>query len=124
MRGLVAAAVVGADNKMGHRPKRTSGAAPAEAPAGLRAVTLELSGSEYVVLSYPASAPPPIPGLSAAESEVLRAAVSGLTNAEIAAGRDRSVFTIQNQLAAACRKLGVSSRAEATAKLARLGLQT
>lgn len=89
------------------------------APSDLRASALELAGETLVVLSYPASSAP-LPGLSRAESEVLRAAASGLSNAEIAAARRRSVFTIQNQLSAACRKLQVSSRSEAAALLAAL----
>ena len=92
-----------------------------EPPRGLRATSLELADSRYVVLSYPVDAHRTIPDLTAAESEVLWAAVDGLTNAEIAAIRQRSVFTIQNQLAAACRKLGVSSRTEAALKLGRPG---
>lgn len=88
-------------------------------PAGLRAASLDLDGDRLVVLSYPIAAPP-IPGLSRAESDVLRAAVSGLSNAEIAALRKRSVFTIQNQLSSACRKLGVASRCEAAVRLAAL----
>lgn len=88
-------------------------------PQGLRAATLEIGDEVFVVLSYPAKSKD-VPGLSPAESAVLRAAVSGLSNAEIAVLRGRSVFTIQNQLSAACRKLGVSSRTEAAAWLADL----
>ena len=99
-------------------------AALGEPPAGLRAAALDPGKSEFVVLSYPADARPDIPGLSRAESEVLWAAIAGLSNAEIAAVRHRSVYTVQNQLAAACRKLGVSSRTEAAAKLANLDIES
>jgi DNA-binding CsgD family transcriptional regulator len=88
-------------------------------PPGLRVASLNLYSDQLVVLSYPVAAPP-IAGLSRAESEVLRAAVSGLSNAEIAALRKRSVFTVQNQLSSACRKLGVASRSEAAVLLAAL----
>ena len=54
------------------------------------------------------------------KAEVVRAALAGLTNEEIAVTRGRSIFTVQNQLAAAWRKLGVSSRHEAAALLAGL----
>ncbi len=91
-------------------------------PRGLRSASLVIGSSEYVVLSFPAGARPQVPGLSRAESDVLWAAVDGLSNVEIAAARRRSVFTIQNQLSTACRKLGVSSRTEAALKLARLEL--
>ena len=74
----------------------------------------------FVVLSYSSAPAPPLPGLSLAESAVVRAANTGLTNAEIAAHRGSSVFTIQNQLASAYRKLRVSSRGELAALLAEL----
>ena len=46
--------------------------------------------------------------------EVLRWAVAGRTNAEIARMRGRAVHTIRNQLHAAFSKLGVASRTEAS----------
>jgi DNA-binding CsgD family transcriptional regulator len=90
--------------------------APA-APAGLRASPFSLGSSRFLVLSFPAERASPIAGLSPTEVEVLHAALGGLSNAEIAAVRNRSVFTIQNQLASAFRKLGVTTRAEAAARL-------
>jgi DNA-binding NarL/FixJ family response regulator len=66
-----------------------------------------------LVLSYPADRATTIRTLSASETEVLRAALGGLSNAEIAALRGRSLSTIENQLASAFRKLGVTTRAEA-----------
>jgi DNA-binding CsgD family transcriptional regulator len=91
-----------------------------EAPRDLRTHNFELDGREYVVLSFESAQAPRLAGLSKAETEVVRAALAGLTNEEIAVTRGRSIFTIQNQLAAAWRKLGVSSRHEAAAKLALL----
>jgi DNA-binding NarL/FixJ family response regulator len=88
----------------------------ADPPAGLEAARFSIDDEELLVLSWPADATP-IPGLSEAESAVLRAAVGGLTNAEIAQQRRRSVFTVNNQLAAALRKLGVVTRAEAAVLL-------
>ena len=99
-------------------------AALGEPPSELRASKLVIGNGEYVVLSFPACEQAHIPGLSSAESEVLRAALGGLSNSEIAAIRRRSVFTIQNQLATAYRKLGVSSRSEAALKLAELEADT
>lgn len=52
------------------------------------------------------------PGLSAAEREVARAALEGLSNGEIAAARGTSVRTVANQLQSIFRKLGVSGRTE------------
>lgn len=85
---------------------------------GLRAATFQLAGEQYLVLSHPACDGRRIEGLSKTETSVLLSALDGLTNAEIALARGRSVHTIQNQLAAALRKLGVSSRHEAAALLA------
>jgi DNA-binding CsgD family transcriptional regulator len=85
----------------------------------LRGHVFQLGGRTYAVLSCPVPPPPRLDGLSRAETEVVFAALNGLTNEEIAATRGRSIFTIQNQLAAAWRKLGVSSRHEAAALLAR-----
>jgi DNA-binding CsgD family transcriptional regulator len=84
----------------------------------LRSHVFELDGQQYAVLSFEGGQPPRLAGLSKAETEVVRAALAGLTNEEIAVTRGRSIFTIQNQLAAAWRKLGVSSRHEAAALLA------
>lgn len=92
----------------------------AGAPEGLRASTFHLDG-ELLVLSYPVSSTVRLPAkakLSKAEREVLLAVLGGLTNAEIALQRGRSVSTIENQVAPAFRKLGVSTRGEAAALLA------
>ena len=89
-----------------------------EGPSRLAAARFNVNGEEVLVLSWPADAAT-IEGLSAAESDVLRAALGGLTSAEIARERGRSVFTIQNQIASALRKLGVTTRAEAAALLAK-----
>ncbi|MEO8177785.1 MAG: helix-turn-helix transcriptional regulator [Deltaproteobacteria bacterium] len=91
-----------------------------EAPRDLRTHSFELDGRQYMVLSFEGAQAPRLAGLSKAETEVVRAALAGLTNEEIAVTRGRSIFTIQNQLAAAWRKLGVSSRHEAAAMLALL----
>ena len=91
-----------------------------EVPRDLRSHVFELDGQRYVVLSFEGRQAPQLAGLSKTETEVVRAALAGLTNEEIAVTRGRSIFTIQNQLAAAWRKLGVSSRHEAAALLAGL----
>lgn len=92
----------------------------AETPQDLRSTELVLGGERFVVLSFASPPKPRLPGLSRAESAVVRAASTGLTSAEIAAHRGSSVFTVQNQLASAYRKLGVSSRGELVALLASL----
>jgi DNA-binding NarL/FixJ family response regulator len=88
-------------------------------PTGLRRSVFRLAGEDFVVLSYPAQPESELMNLSRSESEVARAAMAGLSNAEIAAHRGCSVFTVQNQLASVYRKLGVCSRAELTVLLAR-----
>jgi DNA-binding CsgD family transcriptional regulator len=55
--------------------------------------------------------------LTEAERAVVRLALDGLSNAEIARRRRSSPKTVAHQLAAAYRKLGVGSRRELTAKL-------
>jgi DNA-binding CsgD family transcriptional regulator len=87
-------------------------------PAGLEAARFSIDGEELLVVSWPADLEP-IAGLTEAEDAILRAALGGLTNAEIARQRRRSVFTVNNQLASALRKLGVMTRAEAAALLAK-----
>jgi DNA-binding CsgD family transcriptional regulator len=80
-------------------------------PAGLTARAHHIDGQEIVVLSVPLRDVPDAP-LSAAEREVVVAALSGKSNQTIARERGRSPRTIANQLAAAFRKLGVTSRRE------------
>ena len=88
-------------------------------PRDLRRSDLLFGGEHFVVLSYVSEPEPELLNLSPSESAVVRAAAAGLTSAEIAANRRCSRFTVQNQLASAYKKLGVSSRAELTALLAR-----
>lgn len=85
---------------------------PAELPV------LQVGGHELVVVSVPA---PQVPAdeLTAAEQSVVRGIAEGLTNAELAERRQVARSTIANQIASIFRKLGVSSRAELLARLAR-----
>ncbi|MGA9522244.1 MAG: helix-turn-helix transcriptional regulator [Myxococcaceae bacterium] len=50
--------------------------------------------------------------LSAAEAEVVRGALAGLSNLQIAAQRGTATRTVANQLASVFRKMGVQSRHE------------
>lgn len=61
----------------------------------------------------------PYPALSSREVEVLRLLAAGLTNRAIAAVLVLSVATVQNHVASIFRMLGVRSRAEAAALVAR-----
>ena len=85
----------------------------ADAPPGLRSTKVLVGAEVFVVLSYPTPKQASCLGnLTGAETAVVRAASAGLSSAEIAAHRGSSVFTVNNQLNSAYRKLGVSSRWE------------
>jgi DNA-binding NarL/FixJ family response regulator len=92
----------------------------ASVPIGLRASRVTIDGEELAVFSF--SLPPPtLPSsLSEAERDVAIAVLEGLSNTEIAASRGTSARTVANQVASLFRKLGVRSRTEAVAALARL----
>jgi len=93
------------------RPSRSQGPARLSAPRGL--VAWRLAGQDDVaLLEWPTSAPATPDGLTEAEREVLALVRAGLSNAEIARRRGRSVRTVANQIASIFAKCGVRSRAE------------
>lgn len=57
--------------------------------------------------------------LTPSEREVARCVAAGMNNAAVAATRGTSARTVANQLASLYRKMGVGSRAELRAALAR-----
>jgi DNA-binding NarL/FixJ family response regulator len=61
-------------------------------------------------------------GLTGRQVEILRLLAAGLTNAEIAARLVVSVRTVDHHVSAVLQKLGVSTRREAAAAVATLGL--
>ena len=82
---------------------------------------IEHEGREYLVLSAPLS-PTTVAlpsSLSPAETEVVRLALAGLSNERIGLATKRSVRTVANLLARACRKLGVRRRTELAAIIGR-----
>lgn len=85
-------------------------------PDDLTALCVSAEAMEVVVFSYRLENPS-LDALTATERDVVLHAYQGLSNAEIAAVRKRSVRTIANQLAHAFRKLGVQSRRELVALL-------
>jgi DNA-binding NarL/FixJ family response regulator len=92
----------------------------ATVPFGLRASRVEIDGEEFAVFSFPLP-PPTLPNsFSEAERDVAIAVLEGLSNSDIAAARGTSARTVANQVASLLRKLGVRSRTEAVAALARL----
>ncbi|MCA9599922.1 MAG: helix-turn-helix transcriptional regulator [Myxococcales bacterium] len=79
---------------------------------------LRLGLGRLAALSLPASKPEQVAALSPAEREVVRLALGGFGNGEIAELRQTSLRTVANQLASAYKKLGVSGRSELANKLA------
>jgi DNA-binding NarL/FixJ family response regulator len=86
------------------------------APVGLRASTFRLGSDELAILSFPIDAAVVPEVVTESERAIGVALAQGLSNAEIAAARGRSVRTIANQVASLLCKLGVSSRTEAGAR--------
>jgi DNA-binding CsgD family transcriptional regulator len=85
-------------------------------PRDLRSAEFEVGGERFVVVSYSAGESH---GLTPAEADVVAQVLDGSSAVAIAAARGTSVRTINKQLEAAYRKLGVSSRAELAARLGR-----
>lgn len=81
--------------------------------------TFEHEGREFFVVSVPVHAHPMPEVLSQAEQEVVRLALSGLSNEGIAMATGRAKRTVANLLARACRKLGVRRRTELAGVLGR-----
>lgn len=82
--------------------------------AAIESFDLDVGGERLIVVSLPVRMTAPAAGpqhLTPTELEVARAAMRGLSNAEIAQLRGCQPRTIANQLASIYRKLGVSSRA-------------
>jgi DNA-binding CsgD family transcriptional regulator len=77
-----------------------------------------LRGVEFVVFEITAHVAAPAV-LTTSEADVVRLLSKGRSTAEIATTRSVSYRTVANQLAAVYRKLGVSSRTELLALLAR-----
>lgn len=69
------------------------------------------------MLSFDAAAEPLDVKLTAIEHTIVAMVVAGRSNDEIARARRRAPSTIQNQLSAIYRKLGVGSRAELIARV-------
>ena len=95
------------------RPGARTPSAPARIPPPAGLVAWRLDGQDDVaLLEWPTSAPATPEGLTAAERDVLALVREGLSNAEIALRRGRSVRTVANQIASIFAKSGVRSRAE------------
>ena len=85
-------------------------------PRGQFEVThFRIGDEELAVIAIPKRAPRCLDSLTGAERDVATLVLEGRTNAQIAAARGASVHTVNNQVAALLRKLGVSARAELAA---------
>jgi DNA-binding CsgD family transcriptional regulator len=88
-------------------------------PPNARVSYFQLGTQRYAVFSHETSAASGATSLSSAEGEVVRLALGGLSNAEIARVRGTSTRTVRNQLTSAYEKLGVGSRSELASLSAR-----
>lgn len=86
-------------------------------PAGLTACTFESGEQHFAILEWPV--PRVGTGLPPAQSETLDLLLAGLSNAEIARRRGRSIHTVAHQVDRIFRRLGVGSRSELFALAAR-----
>jgi DNA-binding NarL/FixJ family response regulator len=115
--------------------RRSSTKAQAPIPKALRSAPLVVGSRAFVVLSYPIEGAARVNGelispaeddprstLTATERAVGQAVIGGMSSAEIAAARSRSVSTINKQIESLYRKLGVHSRSELCARYETLAL--
>jgi DNA-binding CsgD family transcriptional regulator len=88
-------------------------------PVDLRATRASVGSEKLVVFSLPLGSPALPETLSPAERAIALMLLESWSSSEIAKARHTSVRTVANQLASIFRKLGVGSRAEAIAAIAR-----
>jgi DNA-binding NarL/FixJ family response regulator len=84
-----------------------------------RGATFHAAGEELIVVSFPLAQRELPATLSAAEKEVLRLLLRGLSNQEIATERKTALRTVANQVASIFAKVRVRSRVELAARLAK-----
>ncbi len=94
-----------------------------KAPDAFAAWWMRIGSDEFVLFEIPEPLRGPdgagLPGLTAAEADVARYVLAGLSNAEVARRRGSSPRTVANQVARIFRKLGIASRNELSALFAR-----
>lgn len=91
-------------------------------PAGLRAHRFDVGPDSFGVLVVPLgnpSAPAEAVNLTESEQSVMQLMLEGKSNQEIAKSRRTAVRTVANQVASIFKKLGVGSRSELYAFVAR-----
>jgi DNA-binding CsgD family transcriptional regulator len=84
----------------------------------VRTAEFTVGEETFVLLSVPLRTERGVEPLTPAEREIAAMVVEGMSNAEIARARGKSVRTIANQVASAFRKLRVGSRVELSSVLA------
>ncbi len=103
-----------------HSPAPSGEAAERRQSRDLVAWRFDFGGDAYALLVWPdACAAEAFSGLTPAEREVVQLIAAGLSNAEIAHRRHSSPRTVANQAGSIFRKLGVRSRLELYAFVAR-----
>lgn len=88
-------------------------------PSDLRARMLRLGVLEFLILEWSRPSRVPISPLTSAEREVMEFLLSGCSNSAIAGFRKTSVATVAKQVVRVFEKLGVRSRPEFFATMAR-----
>lgn len=85
----------------------------------LRAWQVRIDDEVFVVISSPLGPGVELGALTGAERDVVRQILRGDSNKQIAACRGTAVRTVANQIAAIFAKLGIASRAELAAGVAK-----
>ena len=88
---------------------------PPADPGAIDASRFTVGGEELAVLTIPQLPAVDLTTLSPAERDVCLHMLRGLSNTEIAKARGTSINTVDNQIAAIFRKLGINSRSELAA---------
>ncbi len=84
-------------------------------PPDLEGKRFEYEGEEYAILEFPLMRDDALVGLTAAEREIVEHLLAGHSVPEVARRRQRSHYTVGNQIRCIYAKLGVHSRDELVA---------
>jgi DNA-binding CsgD family transcriptional regulator len=89
---------------------------PSSPPGELTVSVASAADGDVCVFSFPLPDPALPSDLTPAERDVVRCALRGMSNRQIARARSRVPRTVIKQLASAYRKLGIHSRSELAAR--------
>jgi DNA-binding CsgD family transcriptional regulator len=87
-------------------------------PPDLEGKRFEYEGEEYAILEFPLLRGEALDGLSPAERDIVAQLLAGHTVPEVARRRQRSPYTVANQVRCIYAKLGIHSREELVAAAA------